>query len=123
MQIKIIEQGESVGYGATFTAKKPTRLAIVFGGYADGLLRALSNSGFAYCGDIKVPLVGRVSMDSTIFDITHVPPHVSPSYIHLTGGEQSLDQLALQAGTIAYELLTSLGNRYERRYIASGSIV
>jgi alanine racemase len=117
MQIKTIAAGESAGYSGSFIAERPTRLAIAFGGYADGLLRSLSHSGFAYCAGQKVPVAGKVSMDSMIFDITDIShTEHSPSIIDLIGPEQSIDDLANAANTIAYELLTSLGARFHRDY-------
>lgn len=120
MQIKTISEGESVGYGAEFTANKETRIGIVFGGYADGLLRSLSNVGFAFCNGVKVPLIGRVSMDSMVFDLSEVGD-TDLSCVELFGEEQSLDDVATSAGTIAYELLTSLGARYSRCYLEPSS--
>jgi alanine racemase len=70
MQVKTIAEGESVGYGAEFVAQRETRIGIVFGGYADGLQRSLAHAGFAFCGGVKVPLIGRVSMDSMAFDLS-----------------------------------------------------
>lgn len=116
MQIKWIEKDEIVGYGASYKAVKRTRLAIVSGGYADGLLRCLSNVGFAFCCGKKVPIVGRVSMDTMVFDITSVP-NESPSVVDIIGEEQSLEALANAAGTVSYELLTSLSHRFQRHYI------
>lgn len=120
MQIKTISEGESVGYGAEFTANKETRIGIVFGGYADGLLRSLSSVGFAFCNGVKVPLIGRVSMDSMVFDLSEVGD-TDLSCVELLGEEQSLDDVATSAGTIAYELLTSLGARYSRCYLEPSS--
>ncbi len=127
MQIKTIPSGDSVGYGASFIAARETRIAIVFGGYADGLLRALSSSGFAYFEGQKVPLIGRVSMDSMIFDVTDVLVETdadgeSTQYIDVIGEEQSVDDLAAMAGTIGYEILTSLGARYKRQYVQVSSV-
>jgi alanine racemase len=121
MQIKTIPVGESVGYGGEFTAQRTTRVAIVFGGYADGLLRALSSSGFAYLSGQKIPIVGRVSMDSMVFDITDVHPQADQVAVDIIGIDQSIDDLATSAGTIAYELLTSLGGRYKRDYVGMPS--
>lgn len=122
VQMKTIHVGESVGYGATFVAARTTRLAIVFGGYADGLLRYLSNTGFAYYDGAKIPLIGRVSMDSMVFDVTDAQISEDRlldqiNYINVLGEYQSVDALAEMAGTIAYEILTSLGHRFARRYI------
>ena len=118
MQLKVIEAGESVGYGASFTAARVTHLAVVFGGYADGMLRALSNSGFAYCAGQRVPLIGRVSMDSMVFDVTDVRLPKEAGSVEVFGLEQTVDDMAKKAGTIGYEMLTSLGARYQRQYIS-----
>ncbi|MFT6389578.1 MAG: alanine racemase [Cellvibrionaceae bacterium] len=115
MQIRTIARGEAVGYGATFIAARDTRLATVFGGYADGLLRFMGGRGCGWCSGVKVPIVGRVSMDSIIFDVTDVVN--APDFIELLNGSQGVDDLASYAGTIGYEMLTGLGARYRREYI------
>lgn len=114
MQIKKIKKGESVGYGHTFTACKEMQLAIVFGGYADGVSRSLSSRGYAWCNGVSVPIVGRVSMDSIIFDISEV--NDKPDSVELFRSSDCLDTLAASADTISYELLTNLGGRYQRQY-------
>ena len=115
MQHKVIKKGESIGYGQTFTAEKEMQVAVVFGGYADGIMRSLSNRGFAWCNNISVPMIGRVSMDSVFFDVTELDHR--PDSVQLFNGNDCLDLLALAAGTIGYEILTSLGSRYQRQYI------
>ena len=115
MQYKTIKKGESVGYGQTFTAEKEMHVAVVFGGYADGISRSLSNRGFAWCNGISVPMIGRVSMDSIFFDVTELDHR--PDSVQLFKDNECLDLLALAAGTIGYEILTSLGSRYQRQYI------
>jgi alanine racemase len=116
MQVKVVEAGESVGYGASYVAQGKTRLAIVSGGYADGLHRVLSNAGYAYCSGQKVPVVGRVPMDTMAFDVTHVVDS-DISVIEILGKDQTIDDLANAAGTIGYEILTSLGSRFQREYV------
>ncbi len=120
MQLKIIQAGETVGYGAEFVAQKKTALAIVFGGYADGLFRYLGNNAFGFCSGTRVPLVGRVSMDSMVFDISELDTSLQAdlAYIDILSDQQSVDDLASSANTIGYEVLTSLGSRFERRYIS-----
>lgn len=123
VQIRHVEAGGTVGYGAEHQLQRASRLAVVLGGYADGIHRAVGGSGGAgrgwLCG-IEVPVVGRVSMDTTVFDITAVPEDMLPpegeAYIELLGEHQGVDDVALAAGTIGYEILTSLGDRYERSY-------
>ncbi len=121
LQLKIIQtrrlvKGSSVGYGATKIFDRERLIATAAGGYADGIFRSLSNSGCGYCEGFRVPIVGRVSMDSTMFDITDVN-NPAASYIELLGAHQSIDGLARDANTISYELLTSLGERFKRTYI------
>lgn len=116
VQVRDIDQGESVGYGATWRAPGRTRLAVVAAGYADGLLRSLSNRGSAMVGESRVPLVGRVSMDLIVFDVGAVPEFmVHPGgFVTLIGAGNDIDQVADAAGTNGYEMLTSLGQRYHR---------
>ena len=116
MQVKVVEAGESVGYGASYVAQGKTKLAIVSGGYADGLHRVLGNVGHAYCSGQKVSIVGRVSMDTLAFDVTHVVDS-DLSVIEVLGKDQTIDDLAHAAGTIGYEILTSLGSRFQRDYV------
>jgi len=121
IQIKTLNPGDTVGYGADFKATTTMRIAIVFGGYADGLFRCLAGKGRGFIGGQAVPMVGRVSMDAIAFDITHIAPTLleSGSHIELLGEHQSIDDLAALANTISYEVLTSLGHRYQRRYITA----
>lgn len=114
IQIRDLAADETVGYGASWTAKGPARIATVSGGYADGLLRHLSNAGSLWHGDTPCPLVGRVSMDLITVDITHLSD--DPKTLNILGPHQGVDDLAKAAGTIGYEILTSLGPRYARRY-------
>ncbi len=111
VQLRDIPAGASVGYGATFTAQRPTRLATVALGYADGYPRALSNRGAARVGDVVCPLAGRVSMDLTIFDVTDAPPLVEGDWLDV---DFDLAATAAASGRSQYELLTGLGARYAR---------
>lgn len=124
IQIKVANPGDPVGYGGDYVVNKKSRLAVVLGGYADGLHRAMGGigaEGKGWLGDVEVPLVGRVSMDSMVFDITSVDESTLPPegqiYIEMLGTRQNVDRLAMATRTIGYEVLTSLGDRYERRYI------
>src|SRR5690606_16588653 len=96
-----------------------TRLATVAAGYADGLPRSLSNRGAAYFNGVRLPIAGRVSMDSISIDITALPEGTLThgSLVQLIGPDQTLEDIAEDAGTIAYEILTGLGQRYRRTYI------
>ncbi|MGL6211820.1 MAG: alanine racemase, partial [Paracoccaceae bacterium] len=94
----------------------PALIATVAAGYADGLLRTLSNNAVVWAGDVPCPLVGRVSMDLITVDVTHLPD--PPRSLDILGPNQTVDDLADAAGTIGYEVLTSLGPRYTRHYRA-----
>ncbi len=129
VQIRHIKQGRSIGYGATHKFSNNARVAIVAVGYADGYLRAASGSGtplrpsskggYGKIKDTRVPVVGRISMDLTAFDITAFPDNAvcQGEWITLLDNEITVDDLAQCAGTIGYEILTSLGRRYARTYI------
>ena len=118
LQIREIVPGTSVGYGASWAAARPTRVATVAEGYADGYLRSLSGRAVAECRGRTVPLIGRVSMDLTTFDVTDCPDIAPGDRLTLLGGPgNSPDALGSAAGTIGYEILTSLGARYAREYV------
>ncbi|MCU0815030.1 MAG: alanine racemase [Cypionkella sp.] len=115
IQTRVVHPGEAVGYSCTWVAEQETVIATVSGGYADGLLRGLSNVGVLWDGETPCPLVGRVSMDLITVDVTHLPE--VPRSLAILGPHQTVDDLADAAGTIGYEILTSLGPRYGRRYV------
>jgi alanine racemase len=125
IQIREIDSGESVGYGAAHVMQAPGRIATVAVGYADGWPRSLSGRGCGYIGDIRVPLLGRVSMDLLTFDVSAVDPALTrpglmPGMtIELLGPRYGADEVAFEAGTIGYEILTALGSRYHRVYRGS----
>jgi alanine racemase len=114
IQIREVAAGETVGYACGWTAEQPSLIATVSGGYADGLLRSLSNTAVLWEGETPCPLLGRVSMDLITVDISHL--REMPRSLDIIGPMQTIDDLADAAGTIGYEILTSLGNRYARRY-------
>jgi alanine racemase len=123
VQIRNVERGEGVGYGGTWTARRPTRLAIVSAGYADGYFRAASaNDGTRGAGIVvagkRCPIAGRVSMDLIAVDITDLPNNAARRghMVTLIGEGITVDELAHHFGTIGYEVLTSLGKRYARIY-------
>jgi alanine racemase len=109
LQLRRIDSGESVGYGATFRAKRPTMLATIALGYADGYPRTLSNKGVCVVAGQRVPVAGRVSMDLITLDVTDLaePPAVGDA-VELLGDGVSLGQVAQNAGTNEYEILTRL---------------
>jgi alanine racemase len=114
LRVRDIAAGETVGYNATWTATRPSRIATVPVGYADGWLRSLSNRGAACFDGRTVPLVGRVSMDLTTFDVTDRPEIGPGAWLELIGPSLPVDTVAEAAGTNGYEILTSLGARYRR---------
>jgi alanine racemase len=115
IQLRDIPAGTPVGYGATWVAPRPSLIATVAAGYADGYFRSLSGCGVGVLAGYPVPVVGRVSMDLTAFDVTGVPAALG-DMLTLIGPENPPDLLAERAGTIGYELLTALGSRYRRIY-------
>jgi alanine racemase len=115
IQLRDVPAGAGIGYGATFVAARPTRLAIVALGYADGYPRSLSNCGAALAGGVRCPLAGRVSMDLTAFDITDAGEKLAEDgWLAI---EFDLVHTAAAADRTEYELLTALGARYARQYI------
>lgn len=119
--------GESVGYGRTFVAQRPARIALLPVGYGDGLSRALSNRGQALVHGVRVPIVGRISMDQCTLDVTAVPPVAPGDEAVLLGrqGEEEItaDKIAALLGTINYEIVTALGLRLPRLYYRAGCLV
>ena len=123
MQIRNVDKGESVGYGGTWTARRPTRLAIVSAGYADGYFRAGSSNDGTRGAEVMVagkrcPIAGRISMDLIAVDITDLEKNAARRghMVTLIGEGITVDELAHHFGTIGYEVLTSLGRRYARIY-------
>ena len=117
LAVRDVPPGQGVGYNATWTATRPSRIATAAIGYADGLHRALSNRGQAFFDGGPLPLVGRVSMDLTTFDATDHPGVKPGAWLEILGPHQSPDDLGALAGTSGYEILTSLGRRFARRYL------
>jgi len=123
LQVRDVPAGQTVGYGATFTCQKPSKIAILGLGYADGFLRCLSGSNtetktHACIDGHLAPIIGRVSMDMIGVDVTALPDSVATrgGMAEVIGENISLDGLALASKTLSYELLTRLGNRFERVY-------
>lgn len=118
VQLRSIDAGDIVGYGARYVAPGPRRIATIAIGYADGWLRALSGRSHAWVDGQPVPFVGTVSMDSITLDVTGVPEErIAPGQsVDLLCAQQTVDDVAAQAGTIGYEVLTRLGSRFARRY-------
>lgn len=117
LQVRDVAPGEAVGYGAAFEVERPRRIATISVGYADGLIRALGAGFRSQAGLAEVASAGRVSMDLITLDVTDAPEAVEGAWVELLGDAHGVDALAAAAGTIGYEILTSLGSRYERVYI------
>lgn len=115
IQVRDLAVGETVGYGNTWKARRPSRIATVAAGYADGLHRAIGGGIDTFAGDLPCPVVGRISMDLITVDVTDLPH--TPERLRILNGHQTVDDLAEAAGTIGYEILTSLGSRYSRGYV------
>ena len=115
LQIRNIKKGETLGYDATYTAPRDMQIAVLGAGYADGVPVLASNKGFATLHDEAVPIVGRVSMDITMVDITNVHMHKEVGGVVVFRGDQ-LENEAREIGTINYEMLTRLGQRLRRDY-------
>lgn len=114
LQTRHLSPGEAVGYGCSWVAQRPTTAVTLLGGYADGLPRSLSNRAMLWDGDRPCPLIGRVSMDLITVDVTDLPE--VPDSLCLLCPAQGIDSLAQSAGTISYELLATLGQRFDRKY-------
>ena len=114
LQVRQVGVGESVGYNTTWVAARPSRIAVLGVGYADGFPRALSNRGAARFDGTTLPLVGRVSMDLTTYDVTDHPGVGPGDWLELLGPDRPLAQVAAEAGASPYEILTRLGHRYAR---------
>ena len=124
MQTRIVKKGDTIGYSATWTAPRDSRIALLGAGYRDGIPRKLSWSADkpaaqVYVGGRRIDVVGRVSMDMMAIDVTELPEAATPrgTLVEIFGPNIPVDEAAGYAGTISYELLTHLGNRYHRRYI------
>ncbi|KIC42898.1 alanine racemase [Ruegeria sp. ANG-R] len=115
IQVRDVAVGETVGYGNSWTARRPSKIATVAAGYADGLHRAIGGGIDTFAGDQPCPVVGRISMDLITVDVTDLP--YKPDRLRILNGHQTVDDLAEAAGTIGYEILTSLGSRYSRGYV------
>jgi alanine racemase len=119
VQLRSLARGASVGYGATWTAEGPSKIAIVAIGYADGYLRATgASNAVAIVAGRRCPIAGRISMDLLALDVTDLPENVvrRGDFATLLGEGISVDELAAWGGTISYEVLARLGNRYRRVY-------
>lgn len=119
VQVRDVEVGETIGYDASYMVQRPTRLATISIGYADGLLSTLGNRGVLHIDEVPAPIVGRVSMDLITIDVTNVPEfRIQPgSWVEVFGPHLSADSVALAAGTTSRELMVHLGQRLHKTYI------
>lgn len=128
LQVRTLKAGETVGYSATWQASRPSRVAIIAAGYADGFARTLSAASGKKGGSVMVageraPVIGRVSMDLITVDITDVKGDIARGdLVTLVGPGLTLETIGKSAGTIGYEVLTRLGTRFIRRYAGGGRI-
>jgi len=118
LQVRDVDSGITVGYGAAHRMERPGRVATVSVGYADGWLRSSSHRGSASIAGQRVPIIGRISMDLLSLDVTGIDPAlVRPgNFVDLLDATYGVDHVAAAAGTIGYEILTALGRRYHRVY-------
>ena len=119
LQLRRVDRGESVGYGATFHAQRPATLATVGLGYADGLMRAIGNRGSGAIAGMRAPVAGRVSMDLIALDVTGISSTDVGAEVEFIGDTISLEEIAAAAGTANYEILTGLGKRLSRNYVSA----
>ena len=119
VQVRAVSEGETVGYGATFTADRAYRVAVIAAGYADGVLRSSSGRGRAwFAGDFR-RILGRISMDLMAIDVTGCEDAFPGAMVELLGPHVTVDDAAEAAGTASYEVLTRLGHRAERVYVGA----
>ena len=114
IQIRTVLPGETVGYSNTWTAKKTTKVATLSSGYADGIFRCMSNKAILYYNETPCSIIGRISMDLIGVDVSNC--NEDPESLWLLNDKQVIDDLAYDANSIGYEILTALGNRYKRIY-------
>ena len=124
LQIRTLSTGASVGYGASYRVSEATRVATVGLGYADGYLRSLSNCSWVFFNGLRLPVIGRISMDYITIDITQIASEKikTGDFIEIIGDKFTLDDLATVANTVPHELLTRLGTRHHRIYSNTNNI-
>lgn len=115
--VRDVPEGESVGYGASWVARRPSRIGTVSCGYADGYPRSAPSGTPVVIHGQRVPLAGRVSMDMLAVDLTDLPHAQVGDAVELWGAQMPIDELAQACGTIGYELLTKVTGRVPRRYV------
>ncbi|MBB2201102.1 alanine racemase [Gluconacetobacter tumulisoli] len=120
LQTRTIGPDDGVGYGLTYRPVSPRRIATIATGYADGFMRSGAQDGCAWLDGVRLPVLGRISMDSMTVDVTNAPERlIHPgAMVDLLDARRGVDDVARAAGTIGYEILTALGHRYHRAYVA-----
>ena len=123
MMVRDVPAGDTIGYSALQTAKRPLKVAVVAAGYADGMIRRAGSTdaapgAFGVIEGQKAPILGRISMDMITLDVTDIPAHLVKrgAFVEMLGPQVAASDLAAYAQTIDYEYLTSLGRRFQRRY-------
>jgi alanine racemase len=125
LQVRDVAPGETVGYSGTWRASRPSRIAVIAAGYADGIARAISSNGHTN-GRVSIagataPIIGRVSMDLITVDVTDVKaPVLRGDLATFVGPGLTIEAMGAASGTIGYEVLTRLGTRFHRRYVGEG---
>jgi alanine racemase len=121
ISLRNVPVGEGVGYAARFVTKRPSRIAVINAGYADGVVRARTNRGWALVRGKRVPLVGTISMDLTTLDLTDVPEAVLGDVVTIYGKDADaaieVSEVAHEIGTVTSDLLCALGRRVPKFYI------
>jgi len=122
ISLREIALGQSVGYGARFVAEKPSRIAVIAAGYADGLLRARTNRGSVLVRGLRAPLVGVISMDLSTIDVTGVPGVAVGDIVTIYGRDGAdaveVSDVARELGTVTSDLLCAIGRRVRRFYLS-----
>lgn len=122
--VKNVSEGETIGYGRTYSTTRPSRIATITTGYADGLSRLLSNKGFVMLNGKKAPIVGRICMDQTLIDVTEIEDVKMGDNVIILGSTEELsyyaDDMAQDLGTIGYEILCGISKRVQRCYKTQG---
>jgi alanine racemase len=123
LQIRETGANQTVGYGASYKPTRDSVIATVGVGYADGYLRSLSSNSYAFFNNIKIPIIGRVSMDCITVDISSVPTRtIKPGdFIEVMGDNFTIDDIAKAANTVPHEILSGLGTRHFRQYYHSSN--
>jgi alanine racemase len=120
IQIRQIQKNDTVGYGATFKAKKDMLIGTIAIGYADGINRKFGNNMNVSLNNLNLKVLGRISMDLTTIDMSHFPELLNSKkivYVDVINKTNNINNISKNINTISYEILTSLGNRYKRKYI------